>query len=73
MTQEFPGFVPAWRIAAVSHALAGELMEAESAAKWALEIDPSQRVALLRTQMPLRRSEDIERWEEGLTRAAFPE
>ena len=73
MADEFPGFAPATRIMAVSFAMAGSLELAENAAKMSLELDPSQRVEVLRTQMPLRRVEDRMLWEEGLLRAGFPQ
>jgi adenylate cyclase len=72
MSDEFPIFVPALRIMAVSYALAGDLKSAERAARKALELDPSQRVAKLASQMPLRRVEDRKKWEDGLLRAGFP-
>lgn len=72
MLNEFPTFAPATRIMAVSYALAGNLALAEKAAKKALELDPSQRVSVLRSQMPLRRDEDRNLWEQGLLRAGFP-
>jgi adenylate cyclase len=73
MLNEFPKFAPATRIMAVSFALAGDLTLAEKAAKKALELDPSQRVSLLLSQMPLRRVEDRNLWEQGLLRAGFPQ
>jgi TolB-like protein/class 3 adenylate cyclase/tetratricopeptide (TPR) repeat protein len=72
MADEFPTFVPALRIMAASYALAGNLNLAERAAKKSLELDPSQRVAMLASHMPLRRVDDREKWEAGLLRAGFP-
>jgi TolB-like protein len=73
ITREFPTFVPAWRTMAVSNALAGDLALADKAVRKALEFDPSQKVSVLLSQMPLRRLEDRERWKEGLIKAGFPE
>ena len=73
MADEFPTFAPATRIMAVSYALAGNLTLAEKAAKKSIELDPSQRVAVLLSQMPLRRVEDRNLWEQGLLRAGFPQ
>jgi adenylate cyclase len=73
MSDEFPKFAPATRIMAASFALAGELALADRAAKKSLELDPTQRVSLLLLQMPLRRVEDRNLWEQGLRRAGFPE
>ena len=69
---EFPTFVPAWRVMAVSRALRGETMLAGQAVQKAMELDPSQRVTMLASQLPLRRPEDRECWREGLLRAGFP-
>jgi adenylate cyclase len=73
ITGEFPKFVPAWRMMAVGQALGGDLALADKAAKKALDLDPSQRVTVLASQMPLRRLEDRERWKDGLLRAGFPQ
>ncbi len=72
MSNEFPAFTPATRIAAVSLAMTGEPASAARVTKKSLELDPSQRVAVLLTQMPLRRAEDSKLWEHGLRRAGFP-
>lgn len=69
---EFPTFVPAWRVMAVSRALRGETMLAGQAVQKAMELDTSQRVTMLASQLPLRRPEDRECWREGLLRAGFP-
>jgi TolB-like protein len=46
ITSEFPTFLPAWRIMAVSKALEGDPTWADKAAKKALELDPSARVSV---------------------------
>lgn len=73
VTDQFPSFTPGWRIMAVSCALAGDQNSASRAMRRALELDPSQRVSTLSSQVPLRRPEDRERWIEGLRRAGYPE
>jgi tetratricopeptide (TPR) repeat protein len=73
MTDEFPAFAPATRIMAATFAMAGNVSLAEKATRKSLEIDPSQRVALLSTQMPLRRTEDRNLWERALLRAGYPQ
>jgi TolB-like protein/class 3 adenylate cyclase len=73
ITREFPTFLPALRTMAVSNALAGDLALADKTMRKALEFDPSQKVSVLTSQMPLRRLEDRERWKEGLLRAGFPQ
>jgi TolB-like protein/class 3 adenylate cyclase len=73
LTEEFPHFLPAWRIMAISNALGGDPALTDKAVKKALELDPSGRVSILTSQLfPLRRLEDRERWKEGLLRAGFP-
>src|SRR5258708_30324045 len=72
MVDEFPTFAPAWRIVAVSTALGGN-QNFKKATKKALELDPLQRRSVLASHLPLRRTEDREKWEEGLLRAGFPQ
>jgi tetratricopeptide (TPR) repeat protein len=72
ITKEFPTFLPAWRTLAVSTALRGDPAAAHCASQKVLELYPSATVSETALQMPLRRSEDRERWKEGLFRAGFP-
>jgi TolB-like protein len=72
IVEEYPTFVPAWRVLAVSQAFDGDPAGAVHARNKAMEIDPSQTVSSLAVQMPLRRLEDRKRWEEGLRQAGFP-
>jgi tetratricopeptide (TPR) repeat protein len=65
--------LPAVRIAAASHALAGRLDEARKAMAHLLELDPSARIAILADQMPIRRPDDLSRLAEGLRMAGLPE
>jgi adenylate cyclase len=73
ITDEFPTLMAAWRVMAASNALSGDLTSAAKATQRVLELDPSARVSLLVTNFPLRRSEDRERWREGLIHAGFPQ
>jgi hypothetical protein len=61
------------RVAAASHALAGRLDQAHKAAARLREIDPTFRASDLKHLLPLRRPEDLARYEEGLRKAGLPE
>jgi hypothetical protein len=61
------------RIAAASHALAGRLEEAQQTMTRLRQLDPALRVSNLKDQIPLRRSDDLARYEEGLRKAGLPE
>src|SRR5579863_5005769 len=69
---ERPTFAPAWRLLAISKALAGDVASANIATKKARELDPPQTVSEVTSLMPLRRSVDVERLKEGYLRACFP-
>jgi len=69
---EFPTFLPAWRMMAVSGALGGNPPILEKANRKYLELAPHEPVSVLASSMPLRRLEDRERYKEGLLRAGFP-
>ena len=70
---EFPTFTTAWRVLAVSKALAGDVVSANIATRRALELEPSLTMtASVYSNMPLRRAVDIERLKEGYIRAGFP-
>ena len=73
ISRESPGFQPALRVAAMSCALGGDRISALQYTKKALALDPTARVATLMAGMPLRRSEDLDRWKVGLIEAGFPE
>jgi tetratricopeptide (TPR) repeat protein len=68
-----PNYAGAARCAAASHALAGQLDQAQKAAARVRQIDPTFRVSDFRRRFPFRRPEDIARWEEGLRKARLPE
>jgi len=71
--QEKPGYYPALLIAAASNALAGRLAEARSAIARSLELNPAPSISNLKKQIPLRRSEDLARYAEGLRKAGLPD
>jgi Flp pilus assembly protein TadD len=69
-----PDFAPALRVFAVSSALAGREKDAEKAVSHLRQLYPmTQRISVLRTQMPLRRAADLDKWLDGLRRAGMPE
>jgi TolB-like protein/Tfp pilus assembly protein PilF len=70
---EQPNLHRALRAAAMSNALAGRLEQARKAMARLHEIDPELRVSNLKDLTPLRRSEDIAKYEEGLRKAGLPE
>jgi len=70
---EQPNLHRALRAAAMSNALAGRLEQARKAMARLHEIDPELRVSNLKDLTPLRRPEDIAKYEEGLRKAGLPE
>ncbi len=71
--REQPDWVPALRTAAASFALAGNLEGAQRAMGRMRVLAPQIRVSNLKDLMPLRRSEDLTRFTEGLRKAGLPE
>jgi TolB-like protein len=71
--QEKPGYHPALLIAAASNALAGRLEEARSAIARSRQLNPTPHISNLKNQVPLRRSEDLARYAEGLRKAGLPD
>jgi TolB-like protein/tetratricopeptide (TPR) repeat protein len=71
--RELPTFLPAAGVIAASHALAGRRDEAEHAMRYLRELDPTLRISNLRQWWPLRRPEDVARFEDGLRKAGLPE
>ena len=72
LTHELPSLGSAWRVLAMSRALAGDVALANIATKKMLELDPSLRVPAMASTMPLRRAVDVERLKEGYLLAGFP-
>lgn len=68
-----PNFLPAIRIIATSAGNSGQLERAQKAGKRILEIDPAFRVSRLTEHVPLRRTDDLARYAEGLRLAGLPE
>ena len=68
-----PTYLPAVRVAAASHALAGRLEEAQKAMAHLLPLHPALRVSNLNELLPLRRPEDSARLAEGMRKAGLPE
>jgi TolB-like protein len=70
---EAPNFVPALRVAAASHALAGRQEGARKSMARMRELDPTLRISEVKDRVPLRRPDDLARYEEGLQKAGLPE
>jgi TolB-like protein len=70
---DLPTFLPAVSIIAASHALAGRMEEAHRAMQHFRQLYPALRVSGLKNWMPLRRAEDLARFEDGLRKAGLPE
>jgi TolB-like protein/tetratricopeptide (TPR) repeat protein len=70
---EQPNYPAANRILAASHALAGQLMEAEQAMARLRQLDPALRVSNLTEVFPLRRPEDLAKFADGMRKAGLPE
>lgn len=68
-----PSHPTALRLAAASNALADRLEEARRAIERLRQIDPTLRVSSLKDRIPLRRADDLARYEEGLRKAGLPE
>jgi hypothetical protein len=61
------------RVAAASHALAGQLDQAHKAMSRLRQIDPTLRVSDLRHMLPFRWAQDLAIYEAGLRKAGLPE
>ena len=70
---EQPNYPAANRILAASNAFAGHLSEAHEAMTRLRELDPSLRVSNLNEVFPLRRSDDLAKFAEGLRKAGLPD
>jgi TolB-like protein len=64
---------PALRIAAASGACAGRMEQAKNAVACLRQLEPALRVSDLKNIVPLRRHEDLARYEEGLRKAGLPQ
>ena len=68
-----PSYPSAIRLAAASSALAGRPEEARQAIERLRQVDPALRVSNLKDRLPLRRPDDLTRYQEGLHMAGLPE
>lgn len=71
--QENPNYLIVNCIAAASHALAEHQEKAAQAVIRMLQIDPSLRICKIKELFPLRRPNDLAKYEEGLRKAGLPE
>jgi TolB-like protein len=71
--QRRPNLLVAIRESAASYALGGRLVEAQKAMAQLRHFDPELRISNLTDWLPLRRPQDIARYEEGLRKAGLPE
>jgi hypothetical protein len=72
--QDSPDYQPGLRIAAVSNAMAGRPEQAHNAMARLRQLNPTLRISNLKDVLPpIRRAEDLSRYEEGLRQAGLPE
>jgi tetratricopeptide (TPR) repeat protein len=71
--QEQPNYPTGLRVLAASYALGGRLDEAQRTIARLRQVDPTLRVSTLQDRVPLRRSEDVAKFAEGLRLAGLPE
>jgi TolB-like protein len=69
---ERPNSHQALRAAALSYAYAGQTEHAHRMVTRLLQVDPAFRVSKLKQLTPLQRSQDIDRYEEGMRKAGLP-
>jgi TolB-like protein len=71
--REEPNYHPAAIVTAASNALAGRAQAARQAMERLRQIDPTLRISNLKDRHPVRRSDDLARFAEGLRIAGLPE
>ena len=71
--RQHPNDQPLLRVAAASHALTGEIAEAQKIVTRIRQLDPELRLSRIAEQAPFRRPEDISRYVDGLRKAGLPE
>jgi len=71
--REAPNWVPAYLAAVVSNAVVGRMEEARRIVTKLRELDPGHCVTSLKNVYPLRRPEDLAKFEAGLRKAGLPE
>ena len=70
---ENPKNLSAWRIAAASNALAGRQEQAQNAIARLRDLDPTLRIATLKSVVQSPRPDVLARMEHGLRKAGLPE
>jgi tetratricopeptide (TPR) repeat protein len=71
--RQHPNDLPLLRVAAASHALAGQMMDAEKHMGRIRHLDPTLRLSRVAAVAPCRRADDTSRYVEGMRRAGLPE
>ena len=71
--RQHPNDQPLLRVAAASHALTGEIAEAQKIITRIRQLDPESCLSRIAGQAPFRRPEDISRYVDGLRKAGLPE
>lgn len=71
--REKPNFGPALRALAACSVMAGRPEQAQKAMARMRELYPTFRIADVKGMFPVRRAEDLAKWEEALRRAGLPE
>jgi adenylate cyclase len=71
--RQHPNDLPLLRVAAASHALAGQMMDAENHMGRIRHLDPTLRLSRVAALAPCRRADDVSRYVEGMRRAGLPE
>ena len=71
--QENPNYLIVNCIAAASHAFAGHQEKAVQAVSRMLQIDPSLHISKIKELFPLRRPNDLAKYEKGLRKAGLPD
>ena len=68
-----PSYLASIRELAAANALAGRFPEAQKAMARLRQLDPARRISTVKDWIPLRRTDDLKRLEEGLRLAGLPE
>jgi TolB-like protein len=71
--RDHPDYQLALRIFAAANALTGHKEKAQQTVQRLRKLDPDLRISNLLDRYPLRRSEDLARWADGLRKAGLPE
>jgi TolB-like protein/class 3 adenylate cyclase len=71
--RQHPSDQPLLRVAAASHALAGQITDAQKAIARVCHLDPTLRLSKVAALAPCRRPEDVSRYVDGMRKAGLPE